>query len=313
MTFPNMIIGGAPKCGTSSLFSWLADHPQACGSSVKEPFFLMDRGNPMRRRECNFHDHGLEAYQRFFTDCAGQRLVVEATTHYLYQSTAIDIVPRLPSEPKMLFLLRKPSERIYSSFAYSKERGNVRSGLSFADFLQLVEERPGETASGWARGASAYVLPRDFEYSRYADYLCQWRKALGDERLKVLLFEDLRADPKAVLQQLCGWLGIDPAFYEDYAFAGRNLTISVRSPAIQRMARGVAAKLGSGSLKDLAKRLYYALQAKSRVEGRTAADEAALARLDEQFRPFNERLEREFGLDLSAWQEASPASATEPG
>ena len=301
MTLPNLIIGGAPKCGTSSLFSWLADHPQVCGSSVKEPFFLMDKGNPMLRKECNVHSHGLDAYSSFFRGCGDERIVVEATTHYLYQKTALDLLPRLPSEPKVVFLLRKPSERIYSSFAYSKERGNVRRDVSFTDFLRLAGDKPGETAKGWATGASAYVLPRDIAYSRYADYLIEWREALGGDRVKILLLEDLRADPEAVLHGLCEWLGIDPAFYEDYAFAGRNRTISVRSPAVQRIARGVAAKLGPGSLKDLAKRFYYALQSKRRTEGRTAADEAALERLDEQFRPFNQTLEREFGLDLSAW------------
>ena len=76
MTFPNFVIGGAPKCGTSSLFSWLADHPQVCGSSVKEPFFLMDEGNPMLRKACNVHDHGIEAYSSFFRGCAGERVVV---------------------------------------------------------------------------------------------------------------------------------------------------------------------------------------------------------------------------------------------
>jgi hypothetical protein len=302
MTFPNLVIAGAPKCGTSSLFSWLADHPQVCGSSVKEPFFLMDEGNPMLRTACNVHDHGLDAYSSFFRGCAGERVAVEATTHYLYQKTALETLATLPSNPRILFLLRKPSDRIYSSFAYSKERGNVRRDVGFADFLRLAEDNPGETAQGWATGASAYVLPRDLQYSRYSDYLGEWRRKFGDERMKILLFEDLRADPKAVLQNLCGWLGIDPAFYDDYAFAGRNPTISVRSPAIQRLARGIAAKLGSGSLKDLAKRLYYALQSKRRTEGRTEADEAALARLDQQFGPFNERLEREFGLDLSAWE-----------
>jgi hypothetical protein len=50
MSLPNLVIAGAPKCGTSSLFYWLADHPQACGSTVKETFYLMDEEHPLRRK-----------------------------------------------------------------------------------------------------------------------------------------------------------------------------------------------------------------------------------------------------------------------
>jgi hypothetical protein len=66
MPLPNLIIGGAPKCGTSSLFQWLADHPEVCGSRVKEIFYLMDRDHPLLKAESNFHNHGLCGYESYF-------------------------------------------------------------------------------------------------------------------------------------------------------------------------------------------------------------------------------------------------------
>src|SRR5688572_5812110 len=42
MMLPNVIIAGAPKCGTSSLFRWLTDHPQVGGSTMKETYFFID-------------------------------------------------------------------------------------------------------------------------------------------------------------------------------------------------------------------------------------------------------------------------------
>jgi len=41
--FPNLVIAGAPKSGTSSLFFWLAAHPEVCGSQKKETYFLADK------------------------------------------------------------------------------------------------------------------------------------------------------------------------------------------------------------------------------------------------------------------------------
>ena len=40
MKTPNFFILGAPKCGTTSLASWLSTHPNAYMSSQKEPFFF---------------------------------------------------------------------------------------------------------------------------------------------------------------------------------------------------------------------------------------------------------------------------------
>ena len=37
MTLPNFIIIGATKCGTTTLYSWLKQHPDICMSSDKEP------------------------------------------------------------------------------------------------------------------------------------------------------------------------------------------------------------------------------------------------------------------------------------
>ena len=44
---PNVAMVGVPKCGTTSVFSYLADHPEVCQSSEKETYFLMDKGHPL--------------------------------------------------------------------------------------------------------------------------------------------------------------------------------------------------------------------------------------------------------------------------
>ncbi|MCP5333794.1 MAG: hypothetical protein H7A13_10650, partial [Pseudomonadales bacterium] len=50
---PNLIIAGAPKCGTTSLFDYLVQHPQVGGSSVKETCYVMDRGYPLFKAQSN--------------------------------------------------------------------------------------------------------------------------------------------------------------------------------------------------------------------------------------------------------------------
>ncbi|MDQ1697372.1 MAG: hypothetical protein QOJ03_2725, partial [Frankiaceae bacterium] len=40
---PNFLILGAARCGTTSLHYYLAEHPDVCMSTIKEPNFFLFR------------------------------------------------------------------------------------------------------------------------------------------------------------------------------------------------------------------------------------------------------------------------------
>ncbi len=303
MTLPNLVIAGAPKCGTSSLFNWLAGHPEACGSSVKETFYLMDEGHPLRRPNLNYQQHGLAGYEAYFKDCSpGHRVMFEATTHYLYQQTALRVLSQLKPLPQIVFLLRKPSARVYSSFQYSKNNlANVGRDVSFARFISEVRSTPDSRLLDEYGGESAYVLKRDIAYSRYVDYISQWTERFGRRHITVLLFEDLKRDPRRFMQRLASRLGIDPAFYESYEFAVKNETVSIRNPSLHRKARKLHAVIPGGRVKKILKGAYLKAQSQGSGNGATPEDRESLKQLDRDFAPFNQKLAQELGLDLSAW------------
>jgi hypothetical protein len=305
MMYPNLVIAGAPKCGTSSLYHWLADHPEACGSSVKETFYLMDEGHPLLRKDSNFHTDRLEGYRAFFDGerAENSRIVFEATTHYIYQRTPVEVLSKLSTPPQVVFVLRKPSERIYSSFQYSQNNlANVKRDVSFARFVELLKKETGNEAFGELAGASAYVLGNDIRYSRYVEYLAFWVERFGRERVHILLFEDMKADPPAFMQDLARRFRVDPAFYDDYDFPLRNETFKVRYQKLHRGARKLNELVPTVGLKGALKRVYLKAQAGKSNGHKTPEDMRALAQLEREFRPFNQRLADEFGLDLSAWE-----------
>jgi hypothetical protein len=303
MSLPNLIIAGAPKCGTSSLFSWLADHPQACGSTVKETFYLMDEGHPLRRKESNYQQHGLDGYRAYFKNCSPQhRVIFEATTHYIYQQTAIDVLSALSPMPQIVFVLRKPSERVYSSFQYSKHNlANVRSHLTFSRFIEELRKTPDSALIGEYARESAYVLKNDVRYSRYIEYLSAWVERFGSERVKVFLFEEMRKDPRVVMQELARRVGIDPGFYDDYKFQTKNETANLKYLSLHRGARKLNGAIPGGNLRNALKTIYLKAQSRKTRNGMTAEDRQSLAELERHFQPFNQRLANELGLNLSAW------------
>jgi Sulfotransferase domain len=304
MNLPNLVIAGAPKCGTSSLFTWLADHPDVCGSTVKETFYLMDEAHPLRRKESNYQDHGLAGYQAYFRNCAPQhRIVFEATTHYLYQQTALEVLSRLTPQPQIVFLLRKPSERVYSSFQYSKNNlANVNHKVSFAEFVSEVKRSTESSLLDQYGGNSAYVLKRDIGYSRYIEYLEPWIARFGSDRIHTLLFEDMKRDARVFMQNLAELLRIDPGFYDKYDFPVKNETFTVKNPVLHRGARKLNRAIPRGRLKSLMQGVYLKAQSRGNGNGRSSEDQQSLLELEHDFEPFNRRLTNELGLNLSAWE-----------
>ena len=115
MNYPNVIIAGAPKCATTSLYYWLSQHPKVCSSIRKETYYLMDKNYPLKNIYLNYHKDGIEGYRKIFPECLNEaNIFLEATPDYLYQKTAIQVLSSLNPLPSIYFLLRKPSMRIFS-------------------------------------------------------------------------------------------------------------------------------------------------------------------------------------------------------
>ena len=71
---PSFLIIGAPKCGTTSLWLYLHEHPDVCMSQPKEPFYF----------DSEYYqgwDYYLETY---FSHWDNERAVGDASTHNLH-------------------------------------------------------------------------------------------------------------------------------------------------------------------------------------------------------------------------------------
>ena len=208
----------------------------------------------------------------------------------------------LPGPPQIVFVLRKPSERVYSSFQYSKNNlANVRPDFTFARFVDEVRRDPASPLIDECAGASAYVLRNDVRYSRYVEYLPAWVARFGSDRVHVLLFEEMKRDARAFMQDLARRVQIDPAFYDAYDFPLRNETLSIRHAALHRRARRLNGLVPRGPLRGLVKSLYLRTQSAPKGSEKSPADRRALTELEREFRPYNQRLAERLGLDLSSW------------
>ena len=238
--FRYLVIGGAPKAGTTSLFAWLSAHPGVCVSSLKETRFFLDGSSSLPSAN-RFTGGNLQDYERFFRGCprgfTGVR--VDATPDYLYSETALRIAELLPLS-KIVFVLRDPVERMVSWYKYSLQRGFIAPRTSFEHYLDIQAE-PGV-------GHDGPVHLQALEQCCYENYLPGFRKAFGSRCLEIE-FEHLRASPGSVVSQVCAFVGLDDRMYADFEFGVENESVIVPNYRVMdlytRIRRTIAQSLHS--------------------------------------------------------------------
>lgn len=116
MCRPNLFVLGAPKCGTTSIASWLSEHPDVFMSVPKEPhFFSLYSG------ACSSPVNivpSIENYECLFTQADAFPVVGEASTEYLlHAKSVVPEILRYSETPKFVVCIRDPVEMAISLHA----------------------------------------------------------------------------------------------------------------------------------------------------------------------------------------------------
>lgn len=227
---PNLILGGTNKAGTTSVFRYLSDHPEVCGSNVKETGFFVDNYSGVI-------DQDRKALGKYFSHCSAEKKIrVEASTSYLaLGEVAIPRIQELLDEPRILFILRSPIDRIYSYFNFHSSHLAIPQSISFEQYLQLCQKYD-------ARKIDAKSAPFDewhlkaLAFGKYSRFLNRYTKAFPADHVKTMFFDDLKRDPESFMKEVSKYTGIDTAFYDGYHFTKANVTFSSSHQGMHRFA-----------------------------------------------------------------------------
>lgn len=298
MPQPTFLILGAPKCGTTSLHTLLSRHPDVFMAPSKDPLFF----------ELNAeYRQGPAAYwERYFRDWKGEQAIGEARPTKLMLPYVPDRVRRCLPDARLIAILRDPADRVFSH--WWMRRCNGLEGLELDEALRrnaaaIDAGRSFEGESGAARWREhlddpAGMAPVYLEYGYYAAQLEHWGERFDRARIKIVFFEDLRLDPEAVLEDLLGFVGVDPSRSGE----GRtvyNAALPRFAFRVQEMDRrlGLSRVVPAGLRRRLKERL-------SRSGTPPRIDPATRRWLVEHYEPHVRSLESLTGRDLSAWRRA---------
>jgi hypothetical protein len=281
---PNLIVVGAPKAGTGSLFAYLSQHPDICPADEKEVGYF-NHYNPYRHTGAV---PPIEEYTRHLAHCGCERYRFEATPTYSYGGApVIEAIRRLIPDVRIILTLRNPVDRLWSAYTFQRELGNLGELGSFDAYVQLCME---------TKRTAADLVPRDHLHGLYigfyAEYVPLWLDAF-DDAIRVLFVEDMARDAEAVMSGVFRWLGIG----DDVSamnLAARNKTNHPRSIRLARLAYSAKRsvdrrRLLPPSLRDPIRKLYWRAnkgaapggldpQTRARLTGLYAASNAATAR-----------------------------------
>ena len=223
-------IVGAPRCGTTTLASFLKQHPDICFSAVKEPhFFAMQDLAGMGEAELRAFVEE-EYWSRFFGHCTSGSMPAEGSVTYLYSAERMEPILRLWPDARFIIALRDPLAMLPSLHA----RLLVNGDEAIPDFNKAWD-MVGDRAQGRSipRSAIDARFLRYDEAGKLGTHVEKFLDAVGRERCHVVIFDDLVADPEATYRGICSFLKLDP--WPHTKFRQRRQHKDIRFGWLQRL------------------------------------------------------------------------------
>jgi hypothetical protein len=300
---PNLLIPGAAKSGTTSLYHYLSAHPECGMSSPKEPYFFSKGYSP----------HAVDRYRSCFSEVADSaRVVGEASVTYLSNPECPERIRTVLGDgTKFVFLLRNPVERAMSAFChvgkYAADRRNICDVL-LPPTTSLEEALQWEHCEVRKARDENRVNVRPFEQfhddpcwafqhlrnSTYLNDLRHFQSVFDQRQMLIVLSEELRREPATTFQRIARFLEIDPDFLPSNLQQEYNTTELVKRGTVVRVVRAVARRVPVRFACRNAV-LRATLQKKPCLSGTQRQELAAL------FAPHNRSLGDEFDLDLETF------------
>mgnify|MGYP001306292632 CR=1 FL=1 len=205
---PNFIIIGAMKAATTSLYTYLKQHPDVFMTSIKEPMFFNNF-----QKETNFKLHGrktkkittFEQYYTLFNSVKNESAIGEASPSYISNKDCPNLIHKHLPNTKIIAVLRQPVARAYSNYLHARRADRE----SISDFETAFNKETERKTENWS------PLYHYKSKGYYAEQLERYFTLFPKENIKVLLFEDLVKNPIRITQEVFKFLNIDNSFIPD--------------------------------------------------------------------------------------------------
>jgi len=204
-----LIVIGAMKSGTTTLFRILAQHPEIAQSSISEPNFYSDD---------KIWELGMDHYKNLWQWLPQKhKIAMEASTSYSKYPLKPCVPQRMASNSscsfRFVYIVRDPFQRIESHF-----RQGIYSGWNRS------------LDSGFCQSSHQIVI------TKYAEQIDRYLEFFPRSSLLVCTLDELKSAPSTLLKRICIHAGVNPNFeFRDLNVVNNPGTRYTRSKWINTM------------------------------------------------------------------------------
>lgn len=283
MKNPNvLIVAGAQKSGTSTLYAQLSQHPEITASKHTEIEFFTRSNDEVGSRS---------AYLRNFKKPHAHWLL-DVSPGYITSKVAPKQIASIFPDARIVFILRDPASRAYSAW-----RMQITKGSELRPFGEAME-------------SEMHYL----ENGRYGKHIERYLECFPLKNIQILFFEDLVKNPQKVLSSISEWIGIsnmdgshlrienaggDPRF--KFVVLCLNMLFRIRNGLSGSMLRCI---VSNRWIDHSSRRLRNRIATWNRVtdERRVGPSSDAARFIRQSLREDVEIVEKITGRDLSKWK-----------
>ncbi|MEL6931084.1 MAG: sulfotransferase [Cyanobacteria bacterium J06600_6] len=272
MRLPNFLIVGGQKCGTTTLHDLLSSHQEISMSVRKEVnYFTSERK----------YRKGLKFYAQHWDIQEGESLIGEASPGYMVYPGVAERIHKDLGPIKIIMILRDPVKRAISQYWDNRRKLNESETFEQVMGKYLTSNYDPQSKGYFSRGA-------------YMNYIEKYWSLFGKENVYLLTLENLIADKDASLNGLLRFLGanegslsVEKASNSSMIWNNAIYKFFLNNPRYIPMLPIRGKRL-----------LYFGKKVKYNY---AQPSEEIIASLKDFYHPWNERLVRKTGLDISNW------------
>lgn len=203
---PNVLCVGFAKCGTTTLYDIMKQHPDIYLSGIKEPIYYGNKDL--------INNNGFEWYQnRYYSKLCDKKVVMEINPILGRDVPASQIKKDFGDDTKILFLIRQPAIRMYSEF-----KMNLVDGTSFSEPKENLGKSTKKMFDDWIDknfylDGENIILRNEYstkfcESGNYYQKIKNYIDIFGSDKVKVLFFEDFIAHPQQECSEIFDFIDV---------------------------------------------------------------------------------------------------------
>jgi len=214
---PNFLLAGAPKCGTTSMYYYLKQHPDIFLSEHKEPnYFAKDiimPHNPIKNNK--------KAYENLFKNAKNEKIIGEGSTMYFYSEVAAKEIKKNLGKIKILIMLRNPIDMMYSQHSQKVYEG-IEKEENFEKALLLKKQRKTKPIKVTIKTINPKLV--SYRYiANYPKHVKKYTNLFGKNNVKVVILEEFKKKPKKIYNEILKFLDLEsPDFEIDFSVKNPN-------------------------------------------------------------------------------------------